>query len=336
MKKSLLALAGIVSAIALFAVPAFAATAGQVEGGDIYRVRNVSNNGEFTDPTSGTCGNTFQFKVRIHNPGPDPLTSVSVKATLPTTAATSHSSQVTVTATNANPKTTTDTAGVRLDKAAQLTYIKGSTELLDANGSKLSTLGDTILTSGVTIDTVGVSTQQKRFVQFSVKSDCPEPPKPPVKEITVCDLASKKIITIKESEFDDKKHSTRLDDCKEVVKKIKVCELSTKKIIEINEKDFNDKRHSKRLADCAEKPAPGEITVCDVTTGEVITIKEDAFDESKHSKDTEVAACTEETPVETPAELPKTGANGALVALGLSALTTGIAYAVTGRKTLLG
>jgi LPXTG-motif cell wall-anchored protein len=76
--------------------------------------------------------------------------------------------------------------------------------------------------------------------------------------------------------------------------------------------------------------------VCDVTTGEVITIKEDAFDESKHSKDTEVAACTEETPVETPAELPKTGANGALVALGLSALTTGIAYAVTGRKTLLG
>lgn len=176
MKKSLLSVVGILSAAFVFAGVVSAAPAGQIEGGDIYRVRNVSTNSAFVDPATGTCGNTFQFKVRVHNPGPDALANVNVKATLPTTEATSHSSQVTVTASNANPASTSDTAGVTLDKAAKLSYINGSTELLDANGAKLLTLGDTIFTSGVTIDTVGVSTQQKRFVQFSVKADCPAAP----------------------------------------------------------------------------------------------------------------------------------------------------------------
>jgi PKD repeat protein len=179
MKKKFLSLAGILSAFVLFGFSAIASPAGQIEGGDIYRVKNVTTNGEFMDPASGTCGNTFQFKVRIHNPGPDILSNVKVKATLPTTEATSHSSQATITADNANPASTTDTAGVKLDKTATLKYINGSTELLDANGSKLSTLGDTIFTTGVSIGNVGVSVQQKRFVQFSVKADCyVEPPKP--------------------------------------------------------------------------------------------------------------------------------------------------------------
>ena len=38
-----------------------------------------------------------------------------------------------------------------------------------------------------------------------------------VKDITVCELATKKIITIKETAFDSSKHSKNLDDCKEVV-----------------------------------------------------------------------------------------------------------------------
>ena len=45
-----------------------ALAAGQIEGGDIYRVKNVKG-GDFTDPVSATCGDTVQFKVRIHNPG---------------------------------------------------------------------------------------------------------------------------------------------------------------------------------------------------------------------------------------------------------------------------
>lgn len=176
MNKLVLSLVGLLSASLVFAGVASAATTGQIEGGDIYRVRNVSTNGEFTDPATGTCGNTFQFKVRIHNIGAYALENVKVSASLPSTSATSHSSKVTVSASNANEKT--DTAGINLDKTAKISYVAGSTELLDAHNSKLQTLADGITTGGVNLpSTIGVSTEQKRFVQFSVKIDCPDKPK---------------------------------------------------------------------------------------------------------------------------------------------------------------
>ncbi len=49
---------------------------------------------------------------------------------------------------------------------------------------------------------------------FEVK----ETPQPPVKDIKACDLKSKKIITIKEDQFDSSKHSKNLNDCKEAPK----------------------------------------------------------------------------------------------------------------------
>jgi uncharacterized repeat protein (TIGR01451 family) len=161
-----------------------AAPAGQIEGGNIYRVRIASSaaSGGFTDPLAATCGNTVQFRVRIHNTGPDALTGVRVQATLDSAVAASHSSKVTVSATNANPTSVTDTAGVNLDKAASLNYVAGSTELLDPNGATLSTLGDGITTTGVDVPGgVGVSIEQQREVQFQAKVNCPptETPKTP-------------------------------------------------------------------------------------------------------------------------------------------------------------
>ena len=154
MKKSLMSFFGLFAALVLFAGVALAA--GQIEGGNIYRVRNVSTNGSFTDPATGTCNNTFQFRVRVHNPGPDPLANVNVMATLPSTTSASHSSQVTISSSDANPTSVKDTAGITLDQAAKLNYIGGSTQLLDPNGTVLSTLPDTILISGVNIGKVGV------------------------------------------------------------------------------------------------------------------------------------------------------------------------------------
>ncbi|HEX5744461.1 MAG TPA: hypothetical protein VFX84_03385 [Candidatus Saccharimonadales bacterium] len=155
--------------------PALAAPVGQIEGGDIYRVRNVTKNTDFTDPASADLCETVQFKVRIHNPGPDTLNNVVVKATLDSGVATSHSSKVTITADNANPSSTTDTAGVNLSKAGSLNYVSGSTELLDAHNSKLKDLPDGILSGGVNIGSAGVSIEQKRFVQFKAKTNCPTP-----------------------------------------------------------------------------------------------------------------------------------------------------------------
>jgi len=173
-------------AVLSFGGLALAVSAGQIEGGDIYRARNVTKNTDFTDPATATCNDTVQFKVRIHNPGPDALTGVHVAATLSSEQSTSHSSTVTVSADNANPTSTTDTAGLNLDQAGSLTYVAGTTELLDAHDAKITTLGDTILGTGVDVPNgVGVSTEQMRFVQFEVKVSCPQPPQTPPTPPTV-------------------------------------------------------------------------------------------------------------------------------------------------------
>lgn len=103
-----------------------------------------------------------------------------------------------------------------------------------------------------------------------------------VKDIQVCELATKKIITIKENVFDATKHSKNLDDCKVIVKDIQVCLLSNKTIITIKETDFDATKHSKNLDDC--KVIVKDIQVCELSTKKIITIKEDAFDATKHSK----------------------------------------------------
>jgi len=168
----------VVPVVALSSSAVLAAAAGSIEGGDIYRVRNVTENGSFTDPVNADKCETVQFKVRIHNPGPDPLTGVTVKATLPSTASTSISSLVTVSAVNANPTSRTDTAGVNLPAAYAINYEVGSTQLLDPSNTVMQNLPDGIVGNGVSVPNgVGVSLGQIRFVQFSAKIACPEVPK---------------------------------------------------------------------------------------------------------------------------------------------------------------
>jgi LPXTG-motif cell wall-anchored protein/uncharacterized repeat protein (TIGR01451 family) len=175
------ALATMASAMLLAAPVMATATAGQIEGGDIYRIKNLTQNVAFTDPAKANACDLVEYKVRIHNPGPDTLNGVNVKATLDSSVATSHSSEVTVTATNANPKTTTDTAGLNISSAEGISYVSGSTQLLDPNGAVLSNLPDGVLSAnGVTIGDVGVSTQQIRYVQFEAKVNCPTPVTPSV------------------------------------------------------------------------------------------------------------------------------------------------------------
>lgn len=110
----------------------------------------------------------------------------------------------------------------------------------------------------------------------------PKPPKPPVvKDIQVCELATKKIVTIKEDQFDASKYSKNLKDCEE--KYIKVCEFATKQIVTIKETEFDTAKYSKNLEDCKEVM----IKVCDLSSKTIVTINEDQFDESKYSKNLE-------------------------------------------------
>lgn len=173
------ALVGIFTASALLvAAPALATGQGQVEGGDIYRIKNVTKNIDFKDPqTAGQC-EIVQYKVRIHNPGPGVLGDVNVKAILPSAVATTNTSTVTVSGSNAFPQTTSDNAMLNLSSPLSVTYMNASTELLDHNGSLIKALPDGITGNGVNIGTVGVSINEKRFVQFQAKVNCPTPVQP--------------------------------------------------------------------------------------------------------------------------------------------------------------
>lgn len=98
----------------------------------------------------------------------------------------------------------------------------------------------------------------------------------PTPQIQVCELATFKIITIKQTDFNTTLHSKDPNDCK----RIQVCDLTSDTVITIREVDFNSTKHSKKLDDCA------NMQVCDLKIGEVTTIPRNNFDPSKHSKDT--------------------------------------------------
>lgn len=181
----------------------------------------------------------------------------------------------------------------------------------------------------------------------------PTPPKPPVvTKIQVCDLATKRIIVIKESDYRSDRHSKNLADCKTVVVKkyIQVCLLSSKSIVKIEEKDFNSSIHSRNLADCKTVVVNKKIQVCVLASRTLATIDEKDFNASLHS--TNLADCQPcpydsslpkdspncvppATPV-TP-ELPKTGIGDAMMSAGVgigSLIVAGSAY-VGSRKDLL-
>jgi uncharacterized repeat protein (TIGR01451 family) len=178
MKINSKAVAAAILVPAMLVAPVMAST-GQITGGDNYLVKNLTKNGQYMDPASADKCEVLEYKVRIHNVGPDTITNVNVKATLDNSVATSHSSTVTVTSADSNPTSRTDTAAVNLSSAQSLAYVPGSTELLDANNGKISTLPDTIFTSGVNINSIGVSTEQKRYVQFQANVNCPTTPATP-------------------------------------------------------------------------------------------------------------------------------------------------------------
>ena len=167
---------------------------------------------------------------------------------------------------------------------------KPSTHEISINGKKYYQTshvgGEAFANPGGSLDALIVLDAEGNFKYALVKA-CGnpiyakpvEPPKPPEpKEIQVCELESKKIIAIKENEFDETKHSKNLEDCKE--KEIKVCELESKQIITIKESEFDEAKHSKNLDDCKEK----KIKVCELESKTIITINEDEFDKTKHSK----------------------------------------------------
>lgn len=149
-----------------------------------------------------------------------------------------------------------------------MTYVPGSSYLRNGTNPTGLKISDNVVTdTGVNIG--DYNPQAAGYVKFSAKVNSADslPCGPQT-------LKNKARVTVDGGYKEDTADVTvNGKDCPQP-QPIQVCELSTKKVITIKESDFDSSKHSKVLADCKETPAPGQVEVCNPTTGEIITVDE--------------------------------------------------------------
>ncbi|MFZ2836668.1 MAG: LPXTG cell wall anchor domain-containing protein [Candidatus Saccharimonadales bacterium] len=207
-----------------------------------------------------------------------------------------------------------------------LVYTPGTTKLANSTNPSGIKVSDNVTKGGINIG--NYKNGSNAFVMFSAtvaKND----------ELPVCGANTLRNVAKAQTNNGTKEDSAdvTVDKTCVVPKDIKVCDLASKKIITIKEDQFDAKKHSKNLKDC--EVQPGKITVCELASKKIITIDENKFDASKHSKNVKDCETTPVTPPTTPAELPKTGAgDGVAAALALGALVASASYYVASRRLL--
>lgn len=177
MKKFLLMAALAIVPVLAFAVPALADSPGQLSNGPMnYKVRNVTQNGAYSQSVSAVCNDTVKYSVTLSNSDFGLLTNLMVKANLASGA-------ISASATNAANATTSvsGTAAVSLAKGS-LSYVPGSTVRINSDGSNSTPLADGVAAGGVNAGNLNGSTAI--FVQFQAKVDCPTTPTTPETPVT--------------------------------------------------------------------------------------------------------------------------------------------------------
>lgn len=154
--------------------PVTADSPGQIGGGDIYRIKNLTQNVDYTDPASAKACDELEYKIRLHNSRYDSVSNIVVSATAPVNGI----STATATYQGGVASSVSDTATLNLTSAQSVSYESGTTQLLDGDNNIVKSLPDGVTQSGVNIGSLNGSTVE--FVQFKAKVNCPTPPKPPV------------------------------------------------------------------------------------------------------------------------------------------------------------
>lgn len=158
-----------------FAGPALASSPGQIDGGDIYRVKNVTQNTDYASTATAKTCEEVQYKVLLHNSGFGSVTNIVASANLPSAGG---ASNMTVTYDSNGPKTSVSgSATLNLTSAQSVSYESGTTQVLDKDGKLVKSLPDGVTNGGVNAGTLAGSTAE--FVTFKAKTNCPTPPPPP-------------------------------------------------------------------------------------------------------------------------------------------------------------
>lgn len=304
------------------------------------QVRKDGATDGFKESTAVNPGDTVNYRVEVKNTGTAALNNIVLKDQLPQGVSFVPGSAKILNGNNQSGAVLAGgdnivTSGVNIGSYAAGTNAFVVFNAKVADNAQLPTCGPITLTNTASAQPEGQNPKSDT-ADVTTKKDCEE-----VKKIEVCDLTTKKIVTIDEKDFDSTKHSKNLNDCKEVPATIQVCNLADNKIITINEKDFDSKKHSKNLADCEQKT----IQVCDLNSKTIVTIDSKNFDSKKHS--TNLADCKmcplpgmNNIPANSPncvnnpvTTLPQTGIDGGLgIFAGIGLLTAGLGYALSSSR----
>jgi hypothetical protein len=181
---------------------ALAAGTGQINGGDIYRVKDLTQNTAFANPASANACDTLQYRVRIFNPGPGDLSNVMAEVSLSNEVGTTNTSTVQFMSTNADPVSTSAQATVNLTSAQSIGYVKGSAQLLDSDTNFVKSLPDSIMQMQSGINIGNLTESQLEFIQFQAKVNCPvTPPQTPVYSCNAFNIVAGDNRTVKVSAF---------------------------------------------------------------------------------------------------------------------------------------
>lgn len=211
MKKLASVATALVMGSVLFAsAPVFADSPGQLSNGATnYKVRNVTTDGNtahYAQNVAAACGDTVKYSITLANSDFGTLSDLTVKANL-------KSGAISASAKNISGDITTVSGSATVTTTGTLEYVAGSTVRINAEDtSKSAKQPDGITADGVNVGDLNGSTDI--FVQFEAKVKC-ETPAP--NQIKVCDLNTKKVVTINESDFDAKKYSKDLTECNATV-----------------------------------------------------------------------------------------------------------------------
>lgn len=193
-----------------FAAPAMADSSGTFgTAPDQYQVKNANSSTYGTSASVDACGE-LNYRVRLDNVAYGAISNITVKVNLPSASATTNTSTMTATGMGANGVSTSTNGSVTvsLSSAQTISLETGTTQLTQADHTLIKNLPDTITGDGVNVgDLAGSATE---FVTFKAKVSCP--PQQP-KQIQVCDLTTKKVVTINESDFNSSKYSKDLTQC---------------------------------------------------------------------------------------------------------------------------
>ncbi len=264
----------------------------------------IDADGKPVDMRSVAVGTPYVYQVVVKNTGNVALKGVAVRDAAPA-----------------------NVTFVSADSGTIVNNVWSTTVDLAVNESKTFkiTAKVTAVVEGSIVNTACVNAPEVNPGEPNKADDCDDAtvnvPTPEVPTIKVCNLKTRVVVTIKETDFDSSKHSKNLDDCKD----INVCRLSDKTVITIKESEFDTSKYSRNVEDC--KTAPVTIRVCELNTKQIVTITSSDFNASRHSRTT--------TDCNAPTVIANTGPEmlvGSL--LGSSALGLGVSSYVRSRSAL--